>query len=175
MSGGGGWGVKAGLLSLDPETSYAAKSTARYDFQELDNASTSKEQALGAIAEPGSIISFWISHDSPPSEATDITSTANIQHGVVLGCIPSTMDDLIEEPPDAADEETTPELCIHAGLFGAMSEAGIFLESTPLALQADMSKGPHPSRPSPPMKTKMDVPFGTVQWDKRIMENGSRK
>lgn len=63
MSGGGGWGAKAGLLSLDPETSYTAPEQESIDdFIEAFEKRNSGEASRGIVT-PGSYIMFCAESD----------------------------------------------------------------------------------------------------------------
>ncbi|KAG4428536.1 hypothetical protein IFR05_015982 [Cadophora sp. M221] len=138
LSGGGGWGAKQGLLSLDPQTTYSEIPEARFDFSggSLEEQQTS---ALGNIAQQGAYIQFFV--------ASRERGLGLIQHPVergkilmrksaVFGAVPSTVDDIPPQPQTqtAADNGTkTGSKSIHVrrGHFGFVSESGMFVRHGP--------------------------------------------
>ncbi|KAK4205331.1 hypothetical protein QBC40DRAFT_271526 [Triangularia verruculosa] len=66
LSGGGGWGLKQGLLSLDPNTRYA-----REEHEDMESfiRSFKGEDATGGIVTPGSYVQFF-TEAIPPTETT---------------------------------------------------------------------------------------------------------
>ncbi|KAK0673277.1 hypothetical protein QBC41DRAFT_311893 [Cercophora samala] len=66
LSGGGGWGLKQGLLSLDPNTRYA-----REEHEDMESfiRSFKGEDATGGIVTPGSYVQF-LTEVIPPTETT---------------------------------------------------------------------------------------------------------
>ena len=110
MSGGGGWGKKKGLLSLDPDT--------RPNFpDEVDDAdilqrSFNKEGQLVSpndIAVPGSWIQFFVpAHD--PTNKSETTPAAVFGSSARFGWMPTKANSIIPH-------------------FGALSIKGVFLES----------------------------------------------
>lgn len=144
LSGGGGWGAKAGLLSLDPNN-VMESSTPEYDFSALpaelagdaNYAVDEKAKALGDIARPGSFVSFYIGlvglnglkGDAIPKPMDGNTNMEG-RPAVVLGCAQSTIDD-IPSPLQAAGEHGPDSngLTLVRDRFLAMSEAGLFLRT----------------------------------------------
>jgi hypothetical protein len=169
LSGGGGWGVKQGLLSLDPETSYGDISEAQFDF----SAGSLEEQqasALGSIAKPDSYIQFFIAdNQNETSEATEPVSrsgegpnTPDISRksrmSTVLGTAPSTIDDQPSEPTGSQNARNALRRNIfpQVGHFGAVSESGIFLRKN-----AVDSKGQEIHN-AVVATTKIDLPFSYI-------------
>ena len=141
VSGGGGWGAKAGLLSLDPVT-VPAGSEADFDFSSFPTHLLSgreeaddKTKALGEIARPGSTVSFFIGVHGLEDPAgkfqqrlTESTEYSEHPYGstISLGCVRSTIDDVPvaigESGGDASKEAKT-----IPGHFSAMSEHGLYM------------------------------------------------
>lgn len=133
MSGGGGWGVKQGLLSLDPQTSY--NNTPNTPFgHEGNELEQDRASALGTIAEPGSLIQFLVGDitkveipDLQPSfEAPDNEGKTS---SVVIGTVPSTVDDVLFSEVEKDSRMVDIKFC--GGHFGCVSESGAFIRHTP--------------------------------------------
>jgi hypothetical protein len=156
VSGGGGWGPKQGLLSLDPETSLARFAEARYDYDSNDSGNDDQVQALGNTAKPGSWIQFLIYHEaSAGARGDDASSIAaapsyNVVNSLAFGSIPSTIDDipLPKSMSDVAGGNEGPGALIEGieGHFGAQSEVGIYI---------NLQKG------DKVLSSKVDVPQST--------------
>lgn len=108
VSGGGGWGAKKGLLSLDPQVSHFAFT----EEEEMQRFMRTMENS--GFAAPGSTIQFLMSMAHPPPMAE--------------GSLPSFVFGVpgqeVEQP-----EVTTPdeERCFIGGHFGALSSDGVFM------------------------------------------------
>lgn len=187
LSGGGGWGKKAGLLSLDPNTGYGQEhvdpqasrdlqtsaSDADLDF-DFDSFSRETEE-LKSIVKKGDYIQFYI---SPSASAEDVLvqSDPNNQDAESLsylstaefGTIPSTVDDM----PGAqiADDSSQSAIQVHPNHFGALSESGMALY---LGNESD-SHLPKDRTPFEPA-TKVDVPFGRLKYRVSIGQGSTRK
>jgi hypothetical protein len=171
VSGGGGWGVKQGLLSLDPERSPSTSTGGRYDFDDPDAGETSQVEALGNIAEPGSMIQFFIYPHVGQEKATEGTvqgicgdvdeESAGHENicSTTFGCVPSSIDDIPLEfstVSGSGDEMKIVNIHVAQGHFGAQSESGIFIKST----------GAHPDSNSPLdafINSKIDVPYSFIR------------
>ena len=124
MSGGGGWGLKQGLLSLDPQTKH---STSDGDDVESFIRSFNGEESAGGgggIVAPGVYVQFMVEPDGPP--ASTVSDEAALgphfdQNGsvAVLG---TTCDAVLE---DAGVSEVK----VQEGLFGAFSLNGVYIAS----------------------------------------------
>jgi hypothetical protein len=130
LSGGGGWGAKQGLLSLDPQTRIATD-----DQQDLDSFKASFHEGpggaaspagfpnRGGIVTPGSYVQFFVeaayptpeqslanwARDWDPVESGETVTTAFGTPGAVIGASPA---DSISSFPS---------------LFGAISSSGVYL------------------------------------------------
>jgi hypothetical protein len=168
LSGGGGWGVKQGLLSLDPQSTYSEISEARFDFS-TGSMEEQQASALGNIAEPDAYIQFFILDNknargrplrSPKPASVDIW-----QMTTVVGTIPSTIDDQRFDslgPQKARDAKV---IC-QAGHFGALSEAGMFLSAPSIEQRAP--KGRDGVIKKPAILSKIDLPYSYIYRDFRL-------
>ncbi|KAF2181970.1 hypothetical protein K469DRAFT_475040, partial [Zopfia rhizophila CBS 207.26] len=140
LSGGGGWGKRAGLLSLDPSVSYNALVSSPANEYAAGQASTNDlATALHRIVRPGESIQFFTSptlrkpkHDMPARDCWQEQGNADDRPGQStrwsweLGTIPSTADsipnDLLQQPTPASSA-----VSVFRGCFGALAEGGMTL------------------------------------------------
>lgn len=176
MSGGGGWGVKVGLLSLDPQTSYASIAEAWLDAPNFSTTSPSDQQitALGNIAKPGSYIQFFTTHNAQ-SEGEPLFTTGSPRKmsvsTTIVGTVPSTIDDI--PTSKIAPDETVQTMRRRIGEFGCVSESGLFIQHT-LAIgntTLDKNSSYRQKRQSssrslpitrPSFETKLDLPYSYI-------------
>ncbi|KAF2628413.1 hypothetical protein BU25DRAFT_339653, partial [Macroventuria anomochaeta] len=136
LSGGGGWGKKAGLLSLDPVPIGApmpeqpAKESTAEHFDSVDEFST----ALKPVVEDGDYIQFFISTATAQGETVSAfedlkkveESTGGNAWSWEFGVIPSTIDSI----PGGSWQHTgaaSEEMVVFRGSFGALTEGGLTL------------------------------------------------
>ncbi|RDL36790.1 uncharacterized protein BP5553_06142 [Venustampulla echinocandica] len=141
LSGGGGWGNKQGLLSLDPQTTYYGKNHVPLEFSHR----TMEEQqtsALGILAEPGAFIQFFTTKPgSNEITRTQVSGSDPSVRSVVVGTIPSPVDGIAMEISDDANDTIE----IQGGHFGCVSQAGLYI---------------HKDRENKePYETKVDLPY----------------
>jgi hypothetical protein len=139
VSGGGGWGLKQGLLALDPETSLFDSADISHNFDSSNASDVDQIQALGNIANPGSWVQFLISQNATPSKSIDTVDLDTVGPGfesatnLSFGCIASTVDDMPQPSLDPSvpsnNNDIQPFVKGYHGHFGAMSEAGIFIRA----------------------------------------------
>lgn len=168
LSGGGGWGKKAGLLSLDPDSSYSA-SSASLDDADLSgsNFAMDEKQALGEVSKPGDYIQFFAMQDEPAH--AEPTSDASMDDHVVpqqslhIGTIPSSIDLIPEDPGTASLASGKPTLQMFKNHFGALSETGmgIVIKRRMLIQQRRSKRNTVLDRER--TNTKIDVPFSTFR------------
>lgn len=144
VSGGGGWGAKQGLLSLDPETTYAAPEQVDIDmfikaFEERNSASQPSSEG---IVSPGSYIMFCaepqrvVDRDNAPFSSVDPPGSR-----LTLAVAPN------NEVMEGAKKDKT-MVDVVSGHFGAASSTGLYLHA------------PHSS-----YTTKIDTPYSAISWD----------
>ncbi|KAL5119831.1 hypothetical protein ACEQ8H_002192 [Pleosporales sp. CAS-2024a] len=186
LSGGGGWGKKAGLLSLDP-VPVAEEVPIRMEdaTSNLDGPGTFSD-ALTPVVQNGDAIQFFISPTSEPKpeEAKDVEFVQDIKqseslkalaalkaipkgknhnHGWELGVIPSTVDAIPGNSwQDVLKEEKY--IAIFKNAFGALSEGGMTLTR-----RRSMWNGAS----TRPFKTTVDVPYSRLWCVSRFNPNFS--
>ncbi|KAF2774513.1 hypothetical protein EJ03DRAFT_347108 [Teratosphaeria nubilosa] len=171
LSGGGGWGKKAGLLSLDPDVQYSVRDLRsdkgwEFDLETEDAAARSKQQALGEVVKEGDEIQFFIMPKGTELSEQDEVFNRGLywqeSRTAIFGTVPSTIDAADNSGTAAEAKPRSTITAIHApGMFGALSETGLALTTGIHHPQA-----PHPDAPpARPLKsiTKFDVPFSKLR------------
>ncbi|CAD0088512.1 unnamed protein product [Aureobasidium vineae] len=179
LSGGGGWGKKAGLLSLDPDSGYGqhpaweeiapAQQTEPEYIQGLSPVPTDLHRAWGfepqelpSIVNKGDYIQFYISpsassEETPAQSETNTNAshytTSNVKT-VEFGSIPSTVDDMPSSNASPAAAQSVVQT--YPNHFGALSETGIAMF---FGLQSDKESSSN-THNATDAATKVDVPFG---------------
>ncbi|KAL4942247.1 hypothetical protein BDV06DRAFT_211983 [Aspergillus oleicola] len=157
MSGGGGWGKKQGLLSLDPEMSFARPSNET--MKPLKEVLSSNDESLAAgdaasselpefmqdlstlsqAAEPGDYVQFFASVERSdlPVHSNPSEESLQCSFGVV-----SDADAISNRPTEHKDMKVLPDY------FGALSEKAVTYLQPLRGSQSDASES----------RTKIDVP-----------------
>lgn len=116
VSGGGGWGSKAGLLSLDPETSHFPVSEEEEMQRLFGNGGQSD------FAPVGSEVQFFCSDIWSPEGQLERGGGEN-RHGLAFG--------VFEDASElCSDVESTDDIVITPNHFGAVSNSAIYLSGT---------------------------------------------
>ncbi|RGP81553.1 v-type c subunit family [Fusarium longipes] len=115
LSGGGGWGAKKGLLSLDPQRTHFSLS----EEEEMQRFIQAMDG--GNFVPVGSKIQFFASTETSATEPTGAKET-----GVVFGTA-----NKVE--PEAGSDSSRPEARLLEDHFGALSNDGIFVTSSDTA------------------------------------------
>lgn len=135
LSGGGGWGKKAGLISLDPDTLYStrdlrAESGWAFDFDRdgVDGSfDEQKQQALGDIVREGDGIMLFLAPKGRERLSSPETKVESDDRTIVFGVLPSSIDDAhISSTADSA-VGTAQSARHHPNTFGLLSEGGMAL------------------------------------------------
>ena len=101
LSGGGGWGNKAGLLSLDPQSESQVQGFPKnFEFGE-------------GVVKVGEYVQFFIAEQRGGDDSW---------RGVVFGCVPK-VEELVDEQGGKEEEEEV----VIGGLFGGASEEGVWV------------------------------------------------
>lgn len=167
LSGGGGWGKKAGLLSLDPDSSYTHASVQSDEssfFDDLDLDGGKQDSALRDIVSPGDMVQFYIATNAAMTnetheEAADHSNRGDDEQSVIFGTIPSTVDTLTTATSAASTSKSSIEL--FPDHFGALSENGI-------ALTVNSHDSANVKETEAINQTKIDVPFSRFSlWNSR--------
>ncbi|KAG9256989.1 uncharacterized protein F5Z01DRAFT_647274 [Emericellopsis atlantica] len=114
LSGGGGWGDKAGLLSLDPDTS-PLPPTEEEQFANLFGS----DDGTSSFAPVGAEVQFFMPDAGSYSDPA-VAVGADLSHAFTFGVV----DDL--PPPELRDDNGS-EIQITQGVFGVSSEQGFFV------------------------------------------------
>lgn len=167
LSGGGGWGKKAGLLSLDPDSEYSTRELRqdegwKFNFDNFDDgtpASTEaqKKQALGETVKEGDSVMFLLAPSLEKLEESleDVEKHKDAKHegakpqvDLSFGVLPSSIDDI----PQKMESVSAPATIQHyPGRFGMLSEGGMALNYK------------HPNLPGRKEgQTKYDAPFSRI-------------
>jgi hypothetical protein len=176
LSGGGGWGKKAGLLSLDPVPfNEAREPSSEDDFSPIINDPEDFASTLTPVVRHGDSIQFFISPKSDlAAEAKKLDSMEKLKairpcdrHSDrlkwELGTIPSTVDSIPGESWQHAPF-TGINIAYFEGGFGALTEGG-------LTLTQHLQKDGDGSRSV--STTTVDVPF-TRFWAANIGEEAQK-
>ncbi|KAF2269913.1 hypothetical protein CC78DRAFT_564583 [Lojkania enalia] len=148
LSGGGGWGKKAGLLSLDP--SFRREESMK--SQKDNYASTGTEDApdllsaLHTIVHPEDSIQFFVS----PSSIRPGTHPDNVQYRKLdklskrqwnfeFGTIPSTADSLQNGSSEHTNDRA-PDYLVFRNRFGALTEGPMTLKREVRLKESDLPK-----------------------------------
>jgi len=162
LSGGGGWGKKAGLLSLDPVPANQATGSSGDALLEMVNDPKDFESTLTAVVRAGDSIQFFVSPKSDlvqgASQLDSIKKLRSIPKdkadrpwGWEIGTVPSTMDSI---PGDSwqhrpLQEDAYPT--VFRGSFGALTEGALTLTQHDTACDQNESRMVN--------TTMVDVPF----------------
>ncbi|KAJ2977483.1 hypothetical protein NUW58_g7800 [Xylaria curta] len=123
LSGGGGWGLKQGLLSLDPETSFSLPGEDD-DMEMFIRSFTERNstEPTSGLATPGSSLLFCVEPQMTSIEA--LPSQFLRAKTLAFGVAPN--------PDDTPSRSSHPDAVeITSGHFGVSSAAGIFLRTIP--------------------------------------------
>jgi hypothetical protein len=133
VSGGGGWGAKKGLLSLDPQRRHFALS----EEEELERFMQTMD--VSSFAPPGSHIQFFASSGAGPAVLESMKSD------MIFGT-PGPVSQSSE--PEPSTEDFSMEL--H---FGALSNHGVYVSNL---------QGPDHVAASGPDESKLNVPHARI-------------
>ena len=127
LSGGGGWGKKAGLLSLDPIPVAPSDLSAESDALDAFDGPGDLSDALQQVAGPGDSVQFFISPSVAPKNTLPKGTQDRALWGLELGTIPSTSDAMPVARPKDASASASPknDIAVYERVFGALSEGGM--------------------------------------------------
>ncbi|KAI1377571.1 hypothetical protein F4677DRAFT_414820 [Hypoxylon crocopeplum] len=148
LSGGGGWGAKQGLLSLDPETNYSPPDQDNVEmfikaFQERDNPNPSE-----GLVTPGSYLMFCI---EPHWAEKEVGLSQRMTPTTALGVAPNNDEEL--RPASLSNK-----IEIVDDHFGVVSKAGLFLKATTLPHMTGVGNTSGSSKAPRTFTTKVDFP-----------------
>ncbi|KAI0537986.1 hypothetical protein GGR58DRAFT_469621 [Xylaria digitata] len=150
LSGGGGWGLKQGLLSIDPETSFSLPD--QDDEMEMFIRSFKERESgerTSGLAAPGSFLLFCVE-----PQVTDIERLSSQQHAPTKAWSFGVAPNLDHMPRHVSNPDLVE---IIGGHFGISSETGLFLRATPEFVGISGSNGGEGISEGS-FTTKVDVP-----------------
>lgn len=162
MSGGGGWGAKQGLLSLDPQTTYTEIPEARFDFSQGTMAEQ-QASALGNLAQEGAFIQFFAAYDKHIQGEPVRFDHVATRGSIVLGSVPSTVDDIAPSQTLVAPPEGEKLYHLKSGHFGFVSESGVFVHHG--FKKPNVGSNPDPLHVPSEHFTKIDLPHSYMYRD----------
>lgn len=153
LSGGGGWGKKAGLLSLDPDDRYSTRELRQdvgWEMNINDDMKEQQRQALGEVAKAGESVMFFLAPEGL-SGYEGVGKSDNSEHSsdivATFGSLPSSIDTIPATAIDAQSNDAA-ELKYKPGFLGALTEEGVAVTMT--------------DANGTVTKTKFDVPFSRI-------------
>lgn len=162
LGGGGGWGKRAGLISLDPDAGAIQKSSSLTSRpKSAINDDVVIPQLIGDIAKVGEEIQFYIHHIrndtfEPNKLANDVRLWS-----LDIGTIPGTIDQVSVADSTLDAEGEQKEAAMYAtNHFGALSEHGFYVECT---VRTESRPKSNTSERQRCTRTKVDVPFSRLK------------
>ena len=160
LSGGGGWGIKKGLLALDPDSDYGPipNNLPKSGTVDAEGVGEDGQQGFGDVVHPGDRITFYVYDDKkspkPLSKHFSKGSCENVcpLPSVALGTVPSAID---VNPNDSG--MTGVDYIFAKNHFGMVSEQGMALNITTLRVQQSLPLGAEQINTS--FQTKLDAPY----------------
>jgi len=158
LSGGGGWGNKQGLISLDPESSF--RSTKEQDvFGDGEDPEAEQRKALGEVARPGDVVRFLAFEQLPASHPNRRPKQNGLAGtSVRVGSIPSQKYEFLQQSVPQSGEAIDSGYSVDFGHFGALSETGLSMH-----VQVSTEEGIHPLETV--VQTKLP-PFTSFTWSR---------
>ncbi|ORY66321.1 uncharacterized protein BCR38DRAFT_339204 [Pseudomassariella vexata] len=132
LSGGGGWGAKAGLLSLDSETDYLAPEQESIDdfIKAFEERGYPDHEQSGGVVTPGSYI-WFCAEPARKTLDTGVIQAKNedLKSTFTFGVAPS---------GEVEQGEDKPPVHISGRKFGAISAVGVYLKSGQVGTKIDV-------------------------------------
>ena len=180
LSGGGGWGQKAGLLSLDPEDGYDRKPSSSLQTPSiLANLEGESSLDLENIVKRGDYIAFFaFSETGSKGSSTSTVGMVELEspYSYTFGVVPSTIDtppSHVQKPlPGLASQQQ-----FFPGHFGALSEEGMSLRRPKQRIQTKLdvpnTRFSLSTVPGPPL-TSLPTKYGYLRTETETALNGSK-
>lgn len=130
LSGGGGWGARQGLISLDPDSDYDTKAEqAQYDFDRDLGGDGEKLRDLQSIVKPGDVIVFYVNDTNglfaEQSPGQDIPPIQPGHQTLQFGTLPTNVDTLATTPMTTEKATSHKEFTKVLNHFGMLSRHGM--------------------------------------------------
>lgn len=163
LSGGGGWGMKQGLLALDPDSGFLPQEKPLVEHQNGQDIRTGIFQNIEDIIKPGDAVSFWANREAEEVKPTDhnsLDTSIDIQkpQSITLGTVSlPVIEDSNRDTrgPHKTDSERCVTICNH---FGMLSESSMSMK---IFTSTDAS---YPTEDLM-CSTKLDVPNTRLSFD----------
>ncbi|KAF2429204.1 hypothetical protein EJ08DRAFT_650624 [Tothia fuscella] len=156
LSGGGGWGNKAGLISLDPVSRFGRPGEIVNEDEVTDHpeAGAFPVEMLGNAAKVGDYIQFFIARTDCEDSSLDAEHIEEHDSSTMdFGTIPSTIDAMPDlEPLNAESIDGEKAVEVFPNHFGALSEKGFSIEISHSEQNDSNSVG----------LSKVDVPYSRL-------------
>ena len=125
LSGGGGWGNKQGLISLDPESSFGSVEEQAV-FNDGEDPEADQRRVLGEVARPGDVVRFVAFKRGSPGLADKRSKRRGIAGSSVrIGSIPAHSGENSQQLAIQSSESDYSDYFVDPGHFGALSETGL--------------------------------------------------
>ncbi|KAL8653472.1 MAG: hypothetical protein Q9210_002078 [Variospora velana] len=151
--GGGGWGNRQGLLTIDPNMDFDVLSKLSPALEQ-DNGDFATEayRNLDSVVSHGDIVEFFVRNPSSIEPVTPHAQDSSWEfsqpNSFNFGTMPSTID-ILPTPSTKAEDESVYAPCIYAwGHFGMFSEQGMSFSTDTVDGQIQ--------------QTKIDVPYSLI-------------
>ena len=156
MSGGGGWGIKKGLLALDPDSDYnCPEHEMQMGVLEDPIKDLAGAQIYRDVVKPGDIVSFFTpTLFNPPGDPRKFRG--KLEQSAVFGALPSSMD-AIPDSTSASGQTRLPFVqSIIKNHFGILSEHGTSVNIHHRCFDDSGNFGAE--NPGVVVRTKLDAP-----------------
>ena len=181
LSGGGGWGHKQGLLSIDPERSYSIHNTpdAEPNDRAFQDIFGSKRVSEGwtEMTHPGDFVQFFVTDSSytPPesnSKNGDGAAEALVPTTICFRVMASNIDDMPIAPNGSSSATHVKPILVN-NLFSAQSHQGISQQIRILESDHDSDNIlsqllSNDDDNSTTYETRLDAPFSFIEVQKDI-------
>ncbi|MCJ1429533.1 hypothetical protein MMC29_007448, partial [Sticta canariensis] len=164
-SGGGGWGIKKGLLALDPDSDYnCPEHEMQMGFGEDPIEDLAGAQLYRDVVKPGDIVSFFTPTPleyppaSPRKPQDNLGSrTIRASHSAVFGALPSSTD-AVPNSTSASGQTPLPfDHLLIRNHFGILSEHGMSINIHHHCFDDSGKFGAE--NPEVVVRTKLDAPY----------------
>ena len=170
-SGGGGYGKKLGLLSLDPDTAYTSKTNSSPSRTAEDFDEDSME-ALSQVAKPGDVVQFFIYvHHDKGVHHPQPKDMSHPHAEIDFGTIPSTIDSSPDPAPATAKKHQGKRVEYRKNVFGALSEQGLSVTIETHGPEGVKCIGAE--RIGRVVQSKLDVPYTRYRYRAYTKQNPS--
>jgi hypothetical protein len=126
VSGGGGWGAKQGLLSLDPQLIYNEDNHIPLDMS-VTSLEEQQTSALGNIAKPGSFIRFFARSSWTPWVDGEIPKVFKDFNPGIRTVVIGTSQSTVDMAPEKLSDGHETFVRFNVGSFRCSSQSGVFI------------------------------------------------